>query len=56
MSNSNPLAHIHDTNRLTKTNYKDWLRSLRIILSFEKLTHILDQDMPLLPARPSTDQ
>ena len=56
MSASNPLTHILDTHRLIESNYKDWLRNYKIILGFEKLTHVLDQDPPTLPARPSTEQ
>ena len=55
MSSSNPLVHILDTNRLTGTNYKDWLWNLRIILNFEKLTHVLDQKVPELSTRLSAD-
>ena len=56
MSSSNSLAHILDTNRLIDTNYKDWLWNLRIILNFEKLTHVLDQEVPVLSAHPFSDQ
>ena len=56
MSSSKPLAHILDTNRLTSTNYKDWLQNLRIILSFEKLIHVFDQDTSVLSARLFPDQ
>ena len=56
MSASNPLARILDTHRLTGPNYKDWLRNYKIVLGSEKLTHVLDQDPPTLPARPSTEQ
>ena len=56
MSSANLLARILDTHRLTDTNCNDWLQNLRIILSSEKLTHVLDQDAPVLPARPSSDQ
>ena len=56
MSASNPLARILDTHRLIGSNYKDWLRNYKIILNFEKLTHILDQDPSILPARSSTEQ
>ncbi|XP_073104801.1 uncharacterized protein [Elaeis guineensis] len=56
MSSSNPLARILDTNRLTGTNYKNWLQNLRIVLNSEKLTHVLDQEAPELPARLSADQ
>ena len=56
ISASNPLARILDTHRLTGPNYKDWLRNYKIVLGSEKLTHVLDQDPPTLPARPSTEQ
>ena len=56
MSMSNPLARIQDTHRLTESNYKDWLWNFKIILGSEKLTHVLGQDPPTLPAYPSTDQ
>ena len=56
MSSANPLACILDTNRLIGTNYKDWLQNLKIILSFEKLTHILDQDAPIVVPQFSTTQ
>ena len=41
---SNPLAHILEINHLTGTNYKDWLKNLRIVLTLEKLSHVLDQN------------
>ena len=53
---SNPLTKILDTHRLTGPNYKDWLKNYRIILDFKKLTHILDQDSPAMPACPTTEQ
>ena len=56
ISASNPLACILDTHRLTRSNYKDWLRNFKIVLGFEKLTHVLDQDPLILPARPSAEQ
>ena len=56
MSSFNLLVRILDTDRLIGINYKDWLRNLRIVLSFEKLTYVLDQDMPVLSAHPSPDQ
>ena len=56
MSASNPLAHIFETNHLIGTNYKDWLRNLRIILTSEKLSHILDQDLVVLPNHPTIEQ
>ena len=56
MSVTNSLAHIFKTNRLTGTNYKDWLNNLRSILTSEKLSHILDQDLVVLSNHPTTDQ
>ena len=56
MSASNPLTKILDTHRLTGPNFKDWLRNYRIILGSEKLTHVLDQDPPAMPARPTAEQ
>ena len=34
----------------------DWLRNYRIVLGFEKLTHVLDQDPPAIPACPTAEQ
>ena len=56
MSASNPLTKILDTHRLTGPNFKDWLRNYKIILDFEKLTHILDQDPPAIPACLTAEQ
>ena len=38
------------------TNYKDWLKNLRIILTSEKIGYVLDQDLSALPVRPTTEQ
>ena len=56
MSASNPLARIIETNCLTDTNYKDWLRNLRIVLTFKKLGHVLDQKPIMLPNHPTAEQ
>ena len=56
MSGTNPLARILETNRLTGLNFKDWLRNIKIVLSFEKLSHVLDQDIPVLPDHPNARQ
>ena len=56
MSASNPLTRILETNRLTGTNYKDWLRNLKIVLNCEKIGYVLENDIPRLPARPTDDQ
>ena len=52
MSALNPLAHILESNRLTKINFKDWLRNLKIVLISKNLGYILDQDPPSF-AKPS---
>ena len=56
MSALNPLACILESNHLTGINYKDWLRNLKIILTSEKLGHILDQKLLLLPNRLTAEQ
>ena len=56
MSASNPLARIFESNRLTRINYKDWLRNLRIVLTFKKLGHVLDQELLVLSNHPTTEQ
>ena len=40
-SNLSPRG-ILDANKLTDPNYVDWLRNLRIVLTQEKLSYILD--------------
>ena len=52
----NSLARILEINHLIDTNYKDWLRNLKIILTSEKLSYILDQDLVVLLNRPTTEQ
>ena len=42
MASSLSLRSILDTNKLTGPNYMDWLRNLKIILSSEKISYILD--------------
>ena len=37
---------ILDANKLTEPNYVDWLRNLRIILTQEKVSYILDTPAP----------
>ena len=37
---------ILDANKLTEPNYVDWLRNLRIILTQEKVSYILDTPTP----------
>ena len=56
MSASNPLTCILETNRLIGINYKDWLRNLKIVLTSEKIGYVFDQDIPVLPAHPTTNK
>ena len=56
MSASNLLTRIFESNHLTGTNYKDWLRNLRIILTSKKLSHVLDQKPLVLPNHPTAEQ
>ena len=56
MSASNPLIRILETNRLIGNNFKDWLRNLRIVLTSEKLSHVLNQDIVVLPNHPTVEQ
>ena len=48
VSASNPLAWVLDINRLTNTEYIDWLTNLRIILNFRKLSYVLYQVILIL--------
>ena len=42
MASSLSLRSILDANKLTGPNYVDWLRNLRIVLTQEKVSYILD--------------
>ena len=53
MSSSNPLAHVLESNHLIGTNFKDWLRNLKIVLISEKWEYVLDQSPPILSNYPS---
>ena len=46
MTSSLSLRGILDVNKLIKLNYIDWLRNLRIILTQEKVSYILDIPTP----------
>ena len=53
---SNLLACILKSNHLIGINFKDWLRNLKIVLIFKKLSHVLDQKSLVLPNRPTAEQ
>ena len=46
MASSLSLWGILDSNKLTDSNYVDWLKNLKIILTQEKLSYILDIPEP----------
>ena len=46
MASNLSLRGILDANKLTGPNYVDWLRNLRIVLTQEKLSYILDSPDP----------
>ena len=46
MASSLSLRGILDTNKLIRSNYVDWLRNLKIILTQEKVSYILDIPAP----------
>ncbi|XP_028113002.1 uncharacterized protein LOC114311139 [Camellia sinensis] len=56
MNNFNPLSKILDDNRLTGSNYVNWKRNLTIVLTAEKLNHVLTTDPPALPEADATDE
>ncbi|XP_028090753.1 uncharacterized protein LOC114290935 [Camellia sinensis] len=56
MTNFNPLSKILDDNRLTGSDYVDWKRNLTIVLTVEKLNHVLTTNPPALPEADATDE
>ena len=44
------LRSILDANKLTETNFMDWLRNLRIILKAEKIAYVLDAPLLVSPS------
>ena len=55
MSLTNPLCGIVDANKLTGPNFMDWLRNLRIVLTYERITYVLDEIM-LEPPEGATEE
>ena len=43
------LRSILESNKLTKPNFLDWLRNLRIVLRSEKILFILVEAIPKVP-------
>ncbi len=44
------LRSILEANKLTGTNYIDWLRNLKIVLRSEKLGYVMEKFIPQAPA------
>ena len=55
MLSGNPLRSILDANKLTSSNYEDWLRNLRIVLMSEKIAYVLEDNIPLEPPVDASD-
>ena len=54
MSHNLNLRSILESNKLTGPNYIDWLRKIKIILRSEKLTHVITEPVPPVPADNAT--
>ena len=56
MTNFNPLAKILDENRLSGPNYVDWKRNLIIVLTADKIAHVLNTKAPELALVDATEE
>ena len=56
MTNFNPLAKILDENRLSGPNYVDWKRNLIIVLTADKIAHVLNTESPKLTLADATEE
>ena len=56
MTNFNPLAKILDENRLSEPNYVDWKRNLIIVLTADKIVHVLNTESPELALADATKE
>ena len=54
MSHNLNLRSILDSNKLTGSNYIDWLRNVKIVLRSEKLTHVITEPVPPEPVANAT--
>ena len=50
MSTIMNLRSILDANKLTGTNFMDWLRNLRIVLRAEKIAYVLNAPLSISPS------
>ena len=56
MTNFNPLVMILDENRLSGPNYVDWKRNLIIVLTADKIAHVLNTEAPELALANATEE
>ena len=56
MSHNLNLHSILESNKLTGSNYKDWLRNVKMILRAEKLTYVITELVPPEPATNATQE
>ena len=56
MASNLSLRGILDANKLTGPNYVDWLRNLRIVLTQEKLSYILDSLDPIMIGEDASEE
>jgi len=56
MTNFNPLTKILDKNYLTGSNFVDWKRNLMIVLTADKIAHVLKGDTPDLALMNGTQE
>ena len=50
ISSSNPLRDIMDANHLTRLNFIDWFRNVKILLRSECIAYVLEGDGLIEPA------
>ena len=56
MTNFNPFAKILDENQLSGPNYVDWKRNLIIVLTADKIVHVLNAESPRLALADATKE
>ena len=56
MSSSNLIHDIMDANRLTRTNFNDWLRNLKILLRSKHIEYVLERKGPYEPATIASEE
>ncbi|XP_075640380.1 uncharacterized protein LOC142612145 [Castanea sativa] len=56
MTNFNPLAKILGENRFSGPNYVDWKRNLIIVLTTDKIAHVLNTEAPELALADATEE